>query len=106
MDAAAKFGPPRAPEVSFFAAPGDTLGNQQTLLTGFQTPDGSRWGRPVAAVVGPAGAVYVTDDAAGAVYRMVPPPGDRALRVESRLGGVGRSGKRVRDVHYIRIARS
>ena len=35
--------------------------------------DGTRWGRPVAAVVGPDGAVYVTDDAADAIYRVAPP---------------------------------
>lgn len=65
--------PPRAPEVSFFPWHNGTLGNQQTLVGGFQSGDGSRWGRPVAAVVGPDGAVYVTDDAAGAVYRVAPP---------------------------------
>jgi glucose/arabinose dehydrogenase len=65
--------PPRAPEVSFFAWQNGTLGNQETLVGGFQAPDGSRWGRPVAAVLGPDGAVYVTDDYAGAVYRVAPP---------------------------------
>ena len=63
--------PPRPPEVSFFASDGaGGLGGQQTLVTGFQGDDGSRWGRPVAAVLGPDGAVYVTDDKAGAVYRL------------------------------------
>src|SRR3954447_12944777 len=62
--------PPRAPEVSFFAWRDGTLGPQQTLLTGFQGKDGSRWGRPVMAVQGPDGAVYVSDDFAGAVYRV------------------------------------
>jgi glucose/arabinose dehydrogenase len=65
--------PPRAPEVSFFPWRGGTLGDQQTLVSGFQTDDGTRWGRPVAAVAGPDGAVYITDDAAGAVYRLTPP---------------------------------
>jgi glucose/arabinose dehydrogenase len=65
--------PPRAPEVSFLPWQDGTLGNQQTLVGGFQSPDGSRWGRPVAAVLGPDGAVYITDDAAGAVYRLAPP---------------------------------
>jgi glucose/arabinose dehydrogenase len=65
--------PPRAPEVSFFAWRDGTLGDQQTLVGGFQADDGSRWGRPVAAVVGPDSAVYVTDDSAGAVYRLAPP---------------------------------
>ncbi|GAA0584698.1 gluconolaconase [Paractinoplanes ferrugineus] len=62
--------PPRAPEVSFFAWRDGTLGPQQTLLTGFQAGDGSRWGRPVAAVQGPDGALYVSDDQAGAIYRV------------------------------------
>jgi glucose/arabinose dehydrogenase len=65
--------PPRPPEVSFFPWRDGTLGAQQTLLGGFQAADGSRWGRPVMAVQGPDRAVYVTDDQAGAVYRMAPP---------------------------------
>jgi glucose/arabinose dehydrogenase len=65
--------PPRAPEVSFFPWQDGELGPQQTLVGGFQADDGSRWGRPVAAVVGPDDAVYVTDDEAGAVYRLAPP---------------------------------
>ncbi|UQU68263.1 gluconolaconase [Couchioplanes caeruleus] len=65
--------PPRAPEVSFFAWRDGTLGPQQTLLTGFQAGDGSRWGRPVMAVQGPDGALYVSDDLAGAVYRVTAP---------------------------------
>lgn len=65
--------PPRAPEVSFFPWTGGTLGRQQTLVGGFQADDGSRWGRPVAAVDGPDGAVYITDDYADAVYRLAPP---------------------------------
>jgi glucose/arabinose dehydrogenase len=64
--------PPRAPEVSFFRWQNGTLGNQQTLVGGFQADDGTRWGRPVAAVAGPDGAVYITDDYAGAVYRLAP----------------------------------
>jgi glucose/arabinose dehydrogenase len=65
--------PPRAPEVSFFPSENGGLGNQQTLVGGFQAEDGSRWGRPVAAVLGPDGAVYVTDDSADAIYRLAPP---------------------------------
>ena len=62
--------PPRPPEVSFFAWKDGTLGPQQTLLTGFQNADGSRWGRPVMAVQGPDQALYVSDDLAGAIYRV------------------------------------
>jgi glucose/arabinose dehydrogenase len=64
--------PPRAPEVSFFPWHDGELGAQQTLVGGFQAADGSRWGRPVAAVTGPDDAVYITDDEAGAVYRLDP----------------------------------
>jgi glucose/arabinose dehydrogenase len=62
--------PPRAPEVAFFPWRNGSLGNQQTLVGGFQADDGTRWGRPVAAVTGPDGAVYITDDYADAVYRL------------------------------------
>jgi len=65
--------PPRPPEVSFFAWRDGTLGPQQTLLTGFQNQDGSRWGRPVMAVQGPDRALYVSDDLAGAIYRVTAP---------------------------------
>jgi glucose/arabinose dehydrogenase len=64
--------PPRAPEVAFFPWQNGSLGSQQTLVGGFQAEDGTRWGRPVAAVTGPDGAVYVTDDYADAVYRLAP----------------------------------
>jgi glucose/arabinose dehydrogenase len=64
---------PQEPEVSFFGWRDGALGDQQTLVGGFQSPDGTRWGRPVAAVTGPDGAVYVTDDYADAVYRLTPP---------------------------------
>ncbi|GAA4740330.1 gluconolaconase [Amnibacterium soli] len=64
--------PPRAPEVAFLPWRDGTLQPAQPLLTGFQAADGNRWGRPVAAVAGPDRAVYVTDDEAGAVYRMAP----------------------------------
>ena len=65
--------PPREPEVSFYPWSNGDLGDQQTLVGGFQAADGSRWGRPVAAVAGPDGAVYITDDAADAIYRLAPP---------------------------------
>jgi glucose/arabinose dehydrogenase len=67
--------PPRAPAVLWFPweAGQRTLGNQVDLVTGFQNADGARWGRPVDAVAGPDGALYVTDDTAGAVYRIALP---------------------------------
>ena len=67
--------PPRAPAVLWMAwnAATETLEAPVTLIGGFQNADGSRWGRPVDAVAGPDGALYVSDDTAGAVYRFVPP---------------------------------
>ncbi|GAA3557907.1 gluconolaconase [Microlunatus spumicola] len=65
--------PPRAPEVAFFAYADGDLGGQQTIMSGFQDAAGDRWGRPVAAVQGPDGALYVSDDLANAVYRLAPP---------------------------------
>lgn len=64
--------PPRLPEVSFYPWRNGELGDQQTLVGGFQSEDGTRWGRPVAAVTGPDGAVYITDDYADAIYRLAP----------------------------------
>src|ERR1700722_20059932 len=67
--------PPQAPAVLWLAwdAATGTLRTAVTLAGGFENPDGSFWGRPVDVVPGPDGALYVTDDAAGAVYRLAPP---------------------------------
>ena len=67
--------PPRSPAVLWMAwdATAKTLRPGVTLVTGFQDPNGSRWGRPVDAVPGPDGNLYVSDDTAGAIYRLQPP---------------------------------
>jgi glucose/arabinose dehydrogenase len=64
--------PPRAPAVVWmdWEAKGATLGPARTIVGGFQDASGQRWGRPVDAVLGPDGALYVSDGAAGAVYRI------------------------------------
>ncbi|WP_084130089.1 sorbosone dehydrogenase family protein [Demequina sp. NBRC 110055] len=69
--------PPREPSVAFSAwdAATATLAPPTTLMSGFQDDDGSRWGRPIMAVPGPDGAIYVTDDQAGLVYRIGPGQG-------------------------------
>jgi glucose/arabinose dehydrogenase len=66
--------PPRAPAVLWLAwnAAKATLMPAVTLVGGFENADGSYWGRPVDAVPGPAGGLYVSDDDAGAIYRLVP----------------------------------
>ncbi len=66
--------PPQPPAVLWLPWSPTThlLGAPVTLVGGFQLTNGSRWGRPVDVVAGPDGALYVTDDTAGAVYRIVP----------------------------------
>jgi glucose/arabinose dehydrogenase len=66
--------PPQEPAVLWMAwdANAKTLLPATTLIAGFQDPDGSRWGRPVDAVPGPDGNLYVSDDTAGAIYRLKP----------------------------------
>jgi glucose/arabinose dehydrogenase len=50
----------------------NTLTPAVTMISGFENSDGSFWGRPVDAVPGPDGALYVSDDTAGAIYRPMP----------------------------------
>jgi len=66
--------PPRAPAVLWLAwdAAKHTLTPAVTLVGGFENADGTFWGRPVDAVPGPDGALYVSDDDAGAIYRLAP----------------------------------
>jgi len=40
------------------------------FITGFQNADGSPWGRPVDLIFGPAGEMYISDDHAGAIYKV------------------------------------
>jgi glucose/arabinose dehydrogenase len=67
--------PPLTPAVLWMAwnAAKHTLSPSVALITGFQNKNGSRWGRPVDAVPGPDGALYVSDDTANAIYRFMPP---------------------------------
>jgi len=66
--------PPQAPAVLWLAwnAAKWTLSPAVTLVGGFENADGSYWGRPVDAVPGPDGALYVSDDSVGAIYRLAP----------------------------------
>ncbi len=66
--------PPRSPAVLWLAwnSRKRTLEPAIILVTGFQLANGKRWGRPVDAVPGRGAALYVSDDTAGAIYRLVP----------------------------------
>jgi NADPH-dependent 2,4-dienoyl-CoA reductase/sulfur reductase-like enzyme len=68
---------PRAPAVLWLPwdAKRRTLLPAHTLVSGFQNPNGERWGRPVDVVPGAHGELYVSDDTAGAVYKLTPPRG-------------------------------
>jgi glucose/arabinose dehydrogenase len=66
--------PPRAPAVLWlpWSAAKGTLTPAVTLISGFENPNQTYWGRPVDAVPGPGGGLYVSDDTAGAIYRLMP----------------------------------
>jgi glucose/arabinose dehydrogenase len=42
----------------------------QDFATGWQAPDGSRWGRPAGLVVAPDGSLIISDDQSGVLYRI------------------------------------
>jgi glucose/arabinose dehydrogenase len=67
--------PPQPPAVLWLAwdAATGTLRPAVSLAGGFENAGGGFWGRPVDAVPGPDGALYVSDDAAGAIYLLAPP---------------------------------
>lgn len=48
-------------------------GTETEFVTGWATAT-SQWGRPVDAAVAPDGAVYVSDDYSGTIYRVAPSP--------------------------------
>ena len=49
---------------------GKAAGEYEDFLTGFVTPNGDVWGRPVGVTVGSDGALLVTDDASGTLWRI------------------------------------
>ncbi|HTR38029.1 MAG TPA: sorbosone dehydrogenase family protein [Bryobacteraceae bacterium] len=49
---------------------GHASGVYEDFITGFVTPDGNAWGRPVAVVVAKDGSLYFTDDAYKAIWRI------------------------------------
>ena len=49
---------------------GRATGEYQDFLTGFVTPEGNPWGRPVGVAVAPDGSLLVTDDASNSIWRV------------------------------------
>ena len=49
---------------------GQPTGEYEDFLVGFVTPDGDVWGRPVGVAVAKDGALMVTDDGSGTVWRV------------------------------------
>ncbi len=49
---------------------GHATGEYQDFLTGFVTPDGNCWGRPVGVAVASDGSLMVTDDGSNSIWRV------------------------------------
>jgi glucose/arabinose dehydrogenase len=49
---------------------GHATGEYEDFMTGFVTPEGNVWGRPVGVTVARDGALIVTDDGSGTVWRV------------------------------------
>jgi len=50
---------------------GHASGEYEDFVTGFVTPDGKVWGRPVGITVAPDGSLLVTDDGSNTIWRVV-----------------------------------
>jgi glucose/arabinose dehydrogenase len=53
---------------------GNTTVGEAPFITGWLTPDGRKLGRPVDVLFGADGALYVSDDQANRIYRVIPTP--------------------------------
>ena len=49
---------------------GRATGEYEDFLTGFTTPDGNVWGRPVGVAVGNDGSLFVSDDGSKSIWRV------------------------------------
>jgi glucose/arabinose dehydrogenase len=50
---------------------GKATGEYEDFVTGFVTPDGQVWGRPVGVAVAPDGSLMVTDDGSKSIWRVI-----------------------------------
>jgi len=65
--------PPAEPKLLRIDFEGGRPVSARDFATGWQTADGSRWGRPAGVVAAPDGSLIVSDDQAGALYRIAYP---------------------------------
>jgi glucose/arabinose dehydrogenase len=49
---------------------GHARGTFEHFVTGFVTPKGEVWGRPVGVAVAPDGALVISDDGSGSLWRV------------------------------------
>ncbi|HEX5236269.1 MAG TPA: PQQ-dependent sugar dehydrogenase [Silvibacterium sp.] len=49
---------------------GKATGEYEDFLTGFTTPDGHVWGRPVGVTVADDGSLFITDDGSGSIWHV------------------------------------
>ncbi|MDB5959714.1 MAG: sorbosone dehydrogenase, partial [Massilia sp.] len=53
-------------------ADGKPSGPPQDILSGFLSPDGKAWGRPVGVIADKAGAILLADDVGNVIWRVTP----------------------------------
>src|SRR5262249_24726565 len=56
---------------------GQATGEYEDFMVGFVTPSGDGWGRPVGVRVGKDGALLVSDDGSGTIWRISYSSGER-----------------------------
>lgn len=66
--------PPAEPKLLQIDLQGPHPTTVQILANGWQTPNGTRWGRPAGVTMAPDGALMVSDDTAGLIYRLADAP--------------------------------
>jgi glucose/arabinose dehydrogenase len=56
--------------VPFDHATGKALGGYEDFVTGFVTPDGKVWGRPVGITIAKDGSLLISEDGNGTIWRV------------------------------------
>jgi glucose/arabinose dehydrogenase len=50
---------------------GHATGEYEDFMTGFVTPNGDTWGRPVGVTEGLDGSLFVTDDGSNSIWHII-----------------------------------